>query len=187
MRPVRQDGELLSSYRFRYARFCVIVSGILGLFLYLLAHLSSALGILAVLLFILASGGIITAVGASVIFLIGGAVAQREERSKSFKSKLQKIKAIALCITSGVTAAIFIYWSIYGVIAGKTLRVSRIKSLFVYRVDSPDVFWFSTSFLFIAGVFMLIATWKMYTAAFTPNLSLNPDLQQENAASQHGL
>ena len=157
MGPVRYQGEALSSFRFRYARYCLAWFLPLGLGLFIFLSFSPSLAtttwpLVVMFLYIGLPIGAATAFLALVGFVLAACWAQIAESSVNAERVLNLIKFSVLALFAAAIFALAMHVSLQGLLSGEVAAFSK-KRLLIVRVEEPGWFYFNVICWAGAGIF----------------------------------
>lgn len=171
MGPVRASDELISDFRFRYARYCVRWIVGLGLPLLLLMRwspsvLQSPFPLLTMFVYFGLPIGTGVAVVASLGFMIGGVWARLGESSTRKARMLERIRFTALAALILPVCVMGIYLSISGVLNLEVQAFSRNTRHVIAWATQPGWFVFHVLLWGGTGVAMLVHVMRKLRAVY---------------------
>lgn len=157
MGPVRTQGERLSRYRFRYARYCLIWLFPLGLGTLLLMaskpDITNSSWPLAILfLYFGLPIGAGTAFTAMVGFLFGGIWAGMAESSVESERLLKRIQYTVIAIIAIPMCGFALYLSLQGLLSGEIHAFGKNIRLMLHRDEQPGWFYFNVAIWAAIGI-----------------------------------
>lgn len=157
MGPVRTQDERLSSYRFRYARYCLVWLIPLGLGTLLLMAFrpdvaNSSWPLVTMFLYFGLPIGAGTALTAMVGFILGGIWAGMAESSVETERFLKRIQYTAIAIIVMPMCGLALYLSYQGLLSGEVHAFGKNIRWMLHRDEQPGWFYLNVAIWAAVGI-----------------------------------
>lgn len=171
MGPVRQPQEALSSFRLRYAGYCMLWLLALGIPLLVLlavapSFTASSAPLLLLFLYIGLSLGSATAAIAGLGFVLGGLWARGAESSAPANRRLNQVKFTALAVLVVPVAVFLLYISVSGLLSGQVHVFGRNTKALASLSSEPAWFLGNVALWGVSGVYCLVAVARKLRSAY---------------------